>query len=213
MQKTFFSGAKAALQPQATCIRATTAGYLNIPGPSADGDSHRGLSMPAAQDAFDHGGSTPPYWNKKWYVHNRAKPGPSSIAHLEKWVASSVPRPLTDPMMPKEITFSQIQWSPEEPLGINFRSTKGTGTRYRQQRCWRAAAVHHLTWTYLIKESSKLSQLQAIILALEDTLDNRSHKHLLVVFVFFFRLLGHCQWCYYLVRSMAAIIPYPRLPL
>ena len=60
-RKPFFSGAKAAPQPQATCIRATTAGYLSIPGPSADGDSHRRLSMPAAQDAFDHGGSTPPY--------------------------------------------------------------------------------------------------------------------------------------------------------
>lgn len=63
-RKLFFSGAKAALQPQATCIRATTAGYLNIPGPSADGDSHRGLSTPTAQDAFDHGGSTPPYCNE-----------------------------------------------------------------------------------------------------------------------------------------------------
>ena len=75
-----------------------------------------------------------------------------------------------------------------------------------------SAAVHHLNWMSLIRDrtqvSSKWTQLQAIILALEDTLaNNRSHLHF-----FFYRLLGHCQWSGRLVWPMATI-PYPRLSI
>lgn len=169
MQKTFFLVQKLLLSPRLHALEqqllAIWAYQALLQMETLTGDSHT-----SCQDAFDHGGSTPPYWNE----NNISIIGPNLglLAH-------SSPTGMGGLLCPQALDRSNdaegdyllpdSMITLKSPLGINFRSAKGTGPLYRQQRCWRAAAVRHLTSSLIIdrtQESSKLSQLQAIILAL-----------------------------------------------